>query len=712
MARSFQRLGGSYLPVVESSVDLDGILSLEESQWASTSAPVDSINCDREFLLFIDDDANGRIRTDEIKRSLSWLLKTLKDRSGIDSGASVLKLSAIDPSGPDGVEILASAKLVLEKLGLPDNLEVSLSQIRARQNAISDGVFVADSGLSSFVKDIVDAIGRKSAGGGDREMLDHFINDSEASLKWLSEAELPNGAQSSSIMPFGQDSHEMFKLISSLRPKLDEFFTCCKAFSMGSDSGPGRFGRPSGGNGLPNVIDSLDAKAMSSFLESAPLAEPSKDCALPLLKGGNPLWQDKLELLSKNVMARAGMDSSLLTLNDWTRLKSLFAPYESWLKGRNLGLLEKLGSGALSERLGPGMTGKFSTLVGEALSVAKETKACDKLRKLILYQANFLEFCNNFVTLKSLFNPERSSMIQAGCLVMDGRHFTLATRVSDIDEHKKIAVRSDICIMYLDISTGPKDKLQTMKIAVGVTSGFMGNLYVGKNGVFFTPDGIVWDAKIVDLLSQPVSFSEALRMPFYKVGEFMGKQAGRFFSDKGKEIEDKAGQIPVAAAPPPSKQSSMNGSMLLMGGGVGLAALASSFAFIAQTLGNFTLSGVCTLLVVVMLIFGGPVLVVSVYKLWRRNIAMFLEAGGWALNEPLRMTRKMGLIFTHKPELPGGVQLLTKDLVNPFFKTLNLAPSKAKRWWKLIFFAVVAGLIAVLLFWLWDAGYCQVQFLK
>lgn len=710
MSRSFQRLGGSYQLLIAGSADFESVLSLDESQWAATSAPIDSLNCDPEFLSFVDDDFNGRVRTDEVKRSLSWLLRSLKDRSGIDASSSALKLSAIDLSSPDGPSIRAAAELALKNLGLPGADQISLAQIRDRQKIISDGLrngdgvippdSIADDAVVRFINDVMDSVGKRSDAGGkdgvDKELLDRFIKEAEPHLKWLMEAELPEGSSTSAIMPFGSATHEMRGELAVLRTKLDEYFDCCKALSMPSAGASKRFSAPLSGDGAQTVaVDPLNAVAMKAFLDSAPLAEPRPSCVLPLDAGLNPLWQARLSSFVSGVLVRAKLPQDELKLADWERLKELFAPYEDWLTRKSSGLLDKIPLQRLSGYLDKGLHERLRSLIEEDLAVAKEMRACDLVRKLILYQANFLEFCNNFVSLKSLFNPERPSMIQAGRLVMDGRHFTLATKVADVDEHKKIAVRSDICIMYLTLSTGMKDSLRSMKIAVGVTSGFMGNLYVGKNGVFFTPDGAVWDAKVVDLLSQPVSFSEALRMPFYKVGEFMGKQADRFFSTKSKEIEDKASQIPVTAPPPQQapKQNAMNGSMLLMGGGVGIAALGTSFAFMAQALSGVTFTGICTLLGAVMLIFGGPVLAVSAYKLWKRNVAMFLEAGGWALNEPLRMTRMMGLIFTHRPELPGGSQLLRKDLVSPFFKTLNLAPSKARRWWRLILLALTLGLL-------------------
>jgi len=55
--------------------------------------------------------------------------------------------------------------------------------------------------------------------------------------------------------------------------------------------------------------------------------------------------------------------------------------------------------------------------------------------------------------------------------------------------------------MYLDISTGLGSTAKSMKLAVGITSGHMRNIFVGKTGIFVTSDGVLWDAKVIDLMS-------------------------------------------------------------------------------------------------------------------------------------------------------------------------------------------------------------------
>jgi len=719
--KRFRRLGGSYQLVLESASDLALALDLDESQWAVTSVPIDSLVCDKEFLSFVDDDANGRIRTDEVRRAIEWTLSTFKDLSGVDRKSEILLIESLDLASSDGLAVAESARIALQSLGLDGSSEISLDQIRSRQTEIVKNLGKSceaiaslqsegpPSPLLSFLKGLGESMRKRIDTGGkegiDKEALDKFLKEAEAPVKWLEESLVQQGGASSAVMPFGEETHEIYRSFAELKGKIDEFFACCDALRMASGDSARRFAIKDDDG--PSV-DPMDAKAMSGFLEGAPLAEPSQGARLPLEGPLNPLWTAKLSKFRELAVARACPgEGSSLSFQAWKSLKASLDPYGDWLARKKPGILDPISPQSLPDYVKDGLIQKLRAMLDEELAVSKEMKACDKLRKLILFQANLLEFANNFVSLTSLFNPQTPSMIQAGRLVMDGRHFTLATKVSDIDEHKKVAVKSDICIMYLDLSTGAKDKLKSMRIAVAVTSGFMRNLYVGKNGVFLTPDGLVWDAKVADLLSQPVSFSESLRLPFYKLGEFLGKQADRFFSTKGKEIESslatQTSGAPAPAQQAPQQAPAVSGSMLLMGGGVGIAAIGTSFAFIAQSLGNISLKHLLAVFLAAMLIFGGPVVAVSVYKLWRRNIAMFLEASGWALNDSLRMTRKMGLIFTHKTPMPLGAIIAKDDLLNPFFKALDQSRVRRGKALKAVALALCYAALFGFGFWLWTS---------
>ena len=113
---------------------------------------------------------------------------------------------------------------------------------------------------------------------------------------------------------------------------------------------------------------------------------------------------------------------------------------------------------------------------------------------------------------------------------------------------------------------------------------------------------------------------------------------------------------PGAAAPvnPAAPGTGSNMSMMLMTGGIGVAALGSSVAFIAKSLQNVSLSTVLAVLAGIIVIFGGPSVIIALCKIFRRNLSRFLESCGCAVNRPMRMSRKMGAIFTFTPHRPKG----------------------------------------------------------
>ena len=67
----------------------------------------------------------------------------------------------------------------------------------------------------------------------------------------------------------------------------------------------------------------------------------------------------------------------------------------------------------------------------------------------------------------------------------------------------------------------------------------------------------------------------------------------------------------------------------------------------------------------ILLIFGGPVVIISLVKLYCRDLSRFLEATGCAVNRRMRMSRKMGKIFTFLPPMPEGKKIRLKFAGRP-----------------------------------------------
>ncbi|MBR1952763.1 MAG: hypothetical protein IKA32_09310, partial [Lentisphaeria bacterium] len=84
----------------------------------------------------------------------------------------------------------------------------------------------------------------------------------------------------------------------------------------------------------------------------------------------------------------------------------------------------------------------------------------------------------------------------------------------------------------------------------------------------------------------------------------------------------------------------------------GLAAIGSSVEFIVKSLQNVSFWSIIAILCGILLIFGGPMILTSLIKLYRRDLGRFLEASGCALNFPLRLSMELGNFFTNAPKRP------------------------------------------------------------
>ena len=131
--------------------------------------------------------------------------------------------------------------------------------------------------------------------------------------------------------------------------------------------------------------------------------------------------------------------------------------------------------------------------------------------------------------------------------------------------------------------------------------------------------------------------------------------------------------------------------MLLMGGGIGIAALGSSIAFIARSIHNISAWSIVAAIAGIVVIFGGPMVVISLIKLFRRDLARFLESTGCAINTPMRLSHKMGLIFTFTPVRPSG-SFSGRDLIDMFSdKSCHGKGRSSRFWWWLLAAALLFG---------------------
>ncbi|MGB2819843.1 MAG: hypothetical protein WBF17_02590 [Phycisphaerae bacterium] len=670
---TFQRFGRSHHLRIETADDLALVRGLDEAHWVATGAPIDCINCDATFLRLVDSDNNGRIMCAEVLEAVGWLLENLRDTAGVTARSMSLRLAAIDTDTGEGQRVLQSAGKMLARLGLADAGEVTLSQVRQIKQQVAStpvseaGVVLPEASqeekVRQFLADVIAAVGGAEHPSGSpgvgTEQLEKFLSFAAAAVDWFDRGQMPPGAERTDIMPLGDRTPAAYELLSSLRGKIDQYFAQCEAVALDE-----RFAQRMGWTEEElKGLDFDDPGVIEKVLQGAPLAKGRPDRALRLDEGVNPFYAGALERLRQEVMAPAiGEGGQCLSARQWHEIKGFFAAHREWVRARPEPKMESLGI----EKLRGYLDERYAQAVRELIADSRRTAFdLDNIRlteKLILYQAYMIDFANNFVSFPHLYDPASRAMFEMGTLVMDGRRFNLAVRVSERNQHTQIAGTSNMCLLYVAIA--PRDGGKEYEVAVPVTSGGKGNLCMHKRGIFHDTDGRECDARVVGIIENPISLREALVAPFKRLGSLVTGKIESLTTQAEKKLDSQAavtmdqvtaGPEAAAAARPAAKASGLSGGGMLMGFGVAGAAIISALAYIAKTVSQSPLSVVIGLLIGVLLVVV-PTSLVAWLKLRRRDLSAILEGSGWAVNARMRLTRRQSRYFTNRPRYPAGAK--------------------------------------------------------
>jgi len=124
--------------------------------------------------------------------------------------------------------------------------------------------------------------------------------------------------------------------------------------------------------------------------------------------------------------------------------------------------------------------------------------------------------------------------------------------------------------------------------------------------------------------------------------------------------------IEKAPLPGTSKAKTPISPLLLMSGGVGIAAIGSGFAYMVKSLKEVSWFKILLALVIIIIVLAMPLIISAIIKLRRRNIGLFLEAAGWAVNLRMTLNRKMGNLFTYSPDFPPQATYKRRELIKLF----------------------------------------------
>ena len=663
--QTFRRYGRAYHLLITTAEDLESIFELDEAHWVATNAPINTINCDSVLLNLVDSDDNDRITCQEMKEAIGWLLEVLKDYEGVNEKSGRLRLAAINTDTPPGRQSRTAAAKILSRLGKSQDDEITLQQVRQIKAQVEAmpvseaGVVLPqaadDDDIKGFLADISATTGGtphpSGVSGVGSDQLDKFLADAAAYLNWHEQGVIPAGSDKTEIMPFGSDTPAAFAILESLRGKIDQYFAQCEALALDE-----RFVQRMGWTEAElEGVDFDDPAVIEGVLKKAPLAKASPTRSLSLTDPVNPYYAATLENFSRDVAAPVlGDCGTTLSALQWNEIKSFFAAHQSWGQANPNTPVEQLGLAQLRTYLDDKYAHTVRDLIAESAQTAFVLDNIRLLEKLILYQGHLIDLTNNFISFPHLYDPASRAMFELGTLVMDGRKFNLAVKVENRTQHAAIAKTSNMFVLYVEVV--PPGGAPKFEVAVPVTSGGKGNLCLGKRGAFCDLKDNIYDAKVVHIIENPISYREALVSPFQRIGRLLTGKIESITTDAEKKL-DKQVALPTAAAKPAATQNpGMLSGGMLVGGGVALAALSSALAYITATLADVEpiriIAGILGAVLLVLL----PISIVAFLKLRRRDLSAILEGSGWGVNSRMRLTSKQSRFFTERPKYPPGAK--------------------------------------------------------
>lgn len=345
--------------------------------------------------------------------------------------------------------------------------------------------------------------------------------------------------------------------------------------------------------------------------DDMPLVIDGPEAELPLRDKLNPRYADIIaDFAEKCIVPVFGPEKRSINRQEWKTVKEKLCAYRKWIRSKPV-------------------------MCADAKSILAQEE------KLIRFKLHLGEFLDNYVSMKKIYDGSGEAIFQTGVLRLDGREMSLCFHVDSEASHSALVAKSNCCVLYLKL-TRPSEGAERTVCAV-VTAGRVASLYSGRNGVFYDRDGKDWLAVVTKVVESQVSLVEAFWSPWRKIGEGVASAVKKFIGDKQTKSVTSA-ESAVKNAQDGGGGAAMASSVAAIGIGIGMmgAAAASLMAAVSQMVWWQLLVGVAAVVLVVSL----PSVVLTWFKLRRRDLGAILNASGWAINRPMRFSMRRADDFT------------------------------------------------------------------
>ena len=694
---NFDNIGGCSRVRIASGQDIAHLDELDVKMWTVLSCPVKGLEIEEKSLKYMDRDADGKIRVNDVISVSKWMTVALKNPDLLLEGKDWVDLEEFNTENEIGLKLRKAAKQILFNLGKEDE-RISLADTKdsaaifAKTRFNGDGIITVASTDDAAEKEVIAAALESTGGTMDRSgemgvsaaQLEQFYAELKAYSDWCA-AEVP--------APFGDKTDVVIAAYQALDAKMKDYFMRSRLAAFSPDS-----------TSVLDVqtarIEAISAENLSVKeveIASFPIARITGKEELDLTASINPAWVAQF-----NVVKEAAVEAGKKTLSeaDWVAIGAKFAAYTAWKAAKAGASVEKLTIAKVNEMLQQDKKQVLLDVVAQDLALKEEADNIDMVDMFLHMLRDFYRLLRNFITFNDFYKKDKkiSAIFQSGTLIIDQRACRFCMKVENMGAHNASAATSGMFLVYCDCTT--KSSPAKLQIVAAVTVGEVGNLIVGKNAVYYDNAGVEWDAVITKVVANPISVMEAFWSPYRRMATVVENLINKSAAEKDAKMMANAtakinaaptslpatpadGAAPAAkpAAAPPFDIAKFAGIFAAIGMAVGM--IGTALVTLAKEVFALTWWQMLLTFAAILLIISGPSMTMAWMKLRRRNIAPLLNANGWAVNAAAKISIPFGNTLTDVAKYP---KMKLKD---PYAK--KGMPSWAKA---LVTLCVLAGAMA------------------
>ena len=672
----FENIGGSLRVKIGSGEDIAHLAELDPKMWTALSCPVKGLEIDEKSLAYMDCDKDGKIRINDVIATSQWITAAVRNPDLILEGNGSIALEQFNTEDVNGAKLASSARQILDNLGkegdsisLSDTSDVAAIFAKTRFNG--DGIITEASTDDADEKAAIAAAVAILGGVQDRSGVAGVNADKiEAFYKTL--ADYDSWYSAAVDLPFAEKTDAALAAYQALDAKVKDFFMRSKLAAFSPDSTASLDVQTS-------RIEAISAENLTGKMDeiaSYPIARITGKAEIDLSEPVNPAWSAQFDAL------KSVIDPSVTALTEeiWSEIGSKFSAYTAWKAAKAGAEAEGLGIEAVRNYIKQDKKAALLDLVASDSALKEEAENIDMVDKFLHIYRDFYRLLRNFVTFNDFYDKKAPvpAAFQSGKLIVDQRECRLCMNVIDMAKHNATAAVSGMYLIYCECSAA--DRPSKLQIVAAVTVGEIGDIFVGKNAIYYDNAGHEWDAVITKIIDNPISVAQAFWSPYRRLATAIENLISKSASEKDAKIMNDAtakinaapASLPASAdgkpaAAPPFDIAKFAGIFGAIGIAVGMIGSALSSIF----KGIFALQWwqLILVFVAIMLLISGPAMVMAWLKLRRRNIAPLLNANGWAINAASKISIPFGETLTDQAAFP---KMKLKD---PYAKA-GLAPWK------------------------------------